>query len=166
MTFDKSFALALALLVAGLVMPADAAGSIDVHNARARATVGAGQTSAVYMTVRNSGSEADRLVGVASTVADKTELHTTLQEQGVMKMRPLDGLDLPAGGTAEFKPGSNHVMLIGLARPLKVGDSFELTLRFEKAGEVRIEVPAVAPGDIPAMSHGGHGANMKKKGTE
>ena len=145
-------ALALALLAAGPVL---AQGAIEIHDARARASIGSGQTSAVYLTVHNHGTEADRLVGVASAVARSTGLHTTLHEQGIMKMRPLDGLDLPAGGAAEFMPGGHHIMLVGLGAPLTAGDRFPLTLRFEKAGEIEADVAVVAPGDI--QGHGGHG---------
>jgi periplasmic copper chaperone A len=74
-----------------------------------------------------------------------------------MKMRPLDGVEVPAGGTAEFSPGADHIMLIGLKAPLKAGDRFALTLRFEKAGEVAADVAVVAPGDIQGTGHGGHG---------
>jgi len=149
--------VALALLVGAFTGPASAENAIHVDNARARAVVSAGQTSAIYLTIRNSGTEADRLVGMASQVARSTEMHTTIHDQGIMKMRPLDGVDLPVGGSVDFMPGGNHIMLVGLARPLRAGDRFALTLRFEKAGEVVADVAVVAPGDIQGTSHGGHG---------
>jgi hypothetical protein len=154
MNILSSTAVALALLVAALAGPATAESPIHVDNARARATIGSGHTSAIYLTLRNAGAAADRLIGVASEVAKSTELHTTIHDQGIMKMRPLDGVDVPAGGIAEFTPGADHIMLIGLKAPLKAGDRFTLTLRFEKAGEVVADVAVVAPGDIQGTSHG------------
>lgn len=166
MTTRSTIVLAAALFFAAVAGPAMAASSIEIHNARARATVGAGQTSAVYMTVHNHGTAADRLVGVASQVARSTEMHTTIHDQGVMKMRPLDGVDLPAAGEVEFMPGTNHVMLIGLSRPLKVGDHFVLTLLFEKAGDIHADVAVVAPGDIQGMNHGGTDMSGMKPKTQ
>src|SRR5690606_17581820 len=145
MNIRSSTAMALALLFA-LAGPATAQGPIHVENARARATIGSGHTSAIYLTLRNAGASADRLIGIASEVAESTELHTTIHDQGIMKMRPLEGVDVPAGGTAEFAPGADHIMLIGLKAPLKAGGRFALTLRFEKAGEVVTDVAVVAPG--------------------
>ncbi|HVJ55803.1 MAG TPA: copper chaperone PCu(A)C [Aliidongia sp.] len=108
---------------------------IELSHAWSRPTPASASNGVIYVTIANHGAD-DQLTGVASTVADKTEMHTTLDENGVMKMRPLPVLPVKGGDSAEFKPGGMHIMLIGLKQPLKVGDSFPLTMTFEKAGAV------------------------------
>ncbi|MDI3341239.1 MAG: copper chaperone PCu(A)C [Sphaerobacter sp.] len=105
-----------------------------------------GGTSAIFLTISNHGREADRLVGVTTDLAKTVEIHrSSIDASGVMRMEPIPGVDIPAGGTAELKPGAEHIMLIGLTRELKVGDRFPATLRFERAGEVTIEVEVREP---------------------
>jgi copper(I)-binding protein len=94
---------------------------------------------AAYMTIRNTGGQADRLLTAASDVAGAVELHTVVDSGGVMAMRPVDGIDVPAGGAVELKPGSFHVMMIGLKQELKPGERIALTLRFERAGVVEVQ---------------------------
>jgi copper(I)-binding protein len=106
--------------------------------------VGMGQpmagTGAVFMVIRNSGSEADRLVGGQTEVAGVVEIHETVMEGEVMKMQMLaNGLEVPAKGEVLLKPGGYHVMLIGMQRDLAVGDTFTLELQFEKSGSLRVE---------------------------
>jgi copper(I)-binding protein len=97
-------------------------------------------TGAVFMLLKNEGGEADRLTGGQTDVADVVEIHETVMEGEVMKMRMLaDGLEIPAKGEVLLKPGSYHVMLIGMKRDLKVGDTFSLELRFEKSGSMMLE---------------------------
>jgi periplasmic copper chaperone A len=93
---------------------------------------------AAYMIIRNIGNQPDRLVGVSGDAAGALELHTTENNNGVMSMRPVEGIDLPAGGQLELKPGSYHVMLVGLNGPLAPGDRFPLTLQFERAGPIEV----------------------------
>jgi periplasmic copper chaperone A len=93
---------------------------------------------AVYMLIRNIGNEPDRLVGVVGDVAGALELHTSENSNGVVAMRPVDGIDLPAGGQLELRPGGYHVMLVGLSQALAPGDRFPLLLQFERAGEVEV----------------------------
>lgn len=100
-----------------------------------------GMTSAVYFVLRNRGSQADRLVAASTAVAGRVELHETRQEGDMMRMAPVQTVEIPAGGEVVFKPGGLHVMLMDLKRDLKVGDSFELTLKFERAGELTVTVP-------------------------
>jgi len=90
--------------------------------------------SAAYMLIRNGGTAADRLVKAESDVAAAVELHETKMEGGMMKMAPVEGIAIPATGQVELKPGGLHIMLIGLKRELKAGESVKLTLHFEKAG--------------------------------
>jgi len=104
-----------------------------------------GGTGAAFMMIANSGDAADRLVAAKSDVARTVEIHEMRNEGDVMKMAPLaDGLELPAGATVELKPGGYHIMLIGLTRDLKAGESFEMTLTFEQAGDVALTVPIYA----------------------
>jgi hypothetical protein len=113
---------------------------------------------AAYMVIENSGSEADALTGAASPAAKTVEVHETVAMEsaapsdamgspmpsasgetgGMMGMQPIARLEIPAGGSVELKPGSYHIMLIGLNQELKVGDKIEITLTFEKAGDVKV----------------------------
>jgi len=143
--------LAFAALVLGFVTPAlaQATGntSITVEQPWARATPGGAKTGAVYMTLDNKSGTADRLTGASSDVADKLQIHEMKVENGVMKMREIaGGLSIPASGSVVLKPGSYHVMLIGLKKPLTVGEKFPLTLTFEKAGNISVTVPVQAMG--------------------
>lgn len=97
--------------------------------------------SAAYMVITNTGDADDRLVAVSAEVSESAELHTMRMEDGVMRMRRItDGLNLPAGEPVVLEPGGKHIMLIGLRRQLKPGDSFDLSLTFENAGEHTVEV--------------------------
>jgi hypothetical protein len=93
---------------------------------------------AVYATIRNAGSSDDALVSATSSVAEKVELHEVRNEAGVMAMRPIDKLSVPAGGVVELKPGGYHVMLLGLKRDLNPGDSVPVTLTFQKSAPVTV----------------------------
>jgi copper(I)-binding protein len=98
-----------------------------------------GSTGAAFMTIKNTGKEADKLVAANSDVADAVEIHISEMKDDVMTMRQVDGVDVPAGGEAVLKPGSYHIMLIGLKRELSVGEKVDLTLSFEKAGQISVE---------------------------
>jgi len=98
-----------------------------------------GANGAVYVTVTNTGGQADALLSASSDAAQTVELHETKNDAGVMKMRPVTKIDVPAGGKIEMKPGGYHVMLLGLKRDLKPGDKVLVTLKFERGGEVRAE---------------------------
>jgi copper(I)-binding protein len=101
---------------------------------------GAGN-GAVYVLIENRGSEPDTLLSATSDAAATVELHETRQEGGVMRMRPLPKVDIPAGARLEMKPGGHHIMLLGLTRDLHPGDTVTVRLRFEKAGQQVIEAP-------------------------
>ncbi len=118
----------------------DPRGRIEIEDAWARPTLGQSRTGAIYMKIANAGEEADRLIAVETPIADRAELHAHIVEGDVMKMRRLEAVEIPAGGKAALAPGERHVMLFGLARPLEEGDRFGLTLTFEKAGPVEVEV--------------------------
>jgi hypothetical protein len=144
-----SFIVALAVM-AMWVRTGDAHHGEEGMSATPAGTPAAMAMGAAYLTITNNGTEPDRLVGGTTAVAKVVEIHEVVNKDGVMQMRPLaNGLDIPAGETVELKPGGYHIMLIGLTRDLKVGDRYELTLHFEKAGEVTLTVdvrPAAEPG--------------------
>lgn len=116
------------------------AGEVHIGHPWARATPGMSQNGAAYLTLENKGKTADRLISGSSPVAEKVELHTHLNENGVMKMRQVESITVDAGSSVAFKPGSYHVMLIGLRSPLKAGQRIPLTLVFEKSGQTTVEV--------------------------
>jgi copper(I)-binding protein len=96
-------------------------------------------TGAVFMRLVNKGGEADRLTGGTTDVAQAVEIHETVVENDVMKMQMLaGGLEVPAKGEVLLKPGSYHVMMIGMRRDLKVGDTFTLELQFEKSEPITV----------------------------
>jgi periplasmic copper chaperone A len=103
-------------------------------------------TSAAYFVIVNDGSEADALIGAATEVAGKAEMHETRMQGDVAEMVPVPRVDIPGHGRVEFKPGGYHVMLVGLTRDLKVGGSLKLILRFEKSGSISVDVPIRAEG--------------------
>lgn len=132
------------LVLAGCAGTRSAGPQIEVKNVWARPTragMGGKVTSAAYMVITNKGSEADRLVGAMSDVAEAVEVHQTIKEGDVMRMQPVEGgLEIPAGGSVELKPGGYHIMLIGVKRELKPGDRFSLVLEFQKSGRKVIQV--------------------------
>jgi copper(I)-binding protein len=137
--------LALALMLAAPLGAAIArefrAGPITIDDPWARASIGTAGNTAAYMKLENGGAAPDRLLSVTSNVAERVSLHESRDEGGVMKMGPVEGgIEVPAHGAAELKPLGMHVMLSGLNRPLKAGETFPLTLVFEKQGEVPVEV--------------------------
>jgi copper(I)-binding protein len=129
-------ALFFAALLLASCKPASAPPAISVDGAWARATVPGQMGSAAYLTIHNAGGE-DKLLAVTSSGADAS-LHSTSMDNGVMRMRSLQALDIPAKGTVELKPGGTHVMLMALKQPLQAGATLELDLRFEKSGERKV----------------------------
>ena len=125
-------------------------GQLEVGNAWARATPGKAENGAAYLTIQSP--TADRLVSASSPVAKKAELHISSMEGMVMKMRPLAALDIPAGKPVTLSPGGTHVMLLGLNQPLREGQSFPLTLTFEKAGPKEVTVAVGKPGATAAAA--------------
>jgi copper(I)-binding protein len=152
-----TLAAATLLIVAASFAFAQGA-SIQVEQPWARATPAGASTGAVYLTITNKSEEMDRLLSASSDVADKLQIHEMKVVNGVMEMREVTGgLPVAANGSLELKPGSYHVMLIGLKKPLKAGETIPLTLDFEKAGKVSITVPIRAMGaghdNVPGMGH-------------
>jgi copper(I)-binding protein len=141
--------IALVILVAVLAGCGTPAGpQIKVEDVWSRPAAGMGEsgTGGVFMVLRNEGSTADRLVSAQCDVASTVEIHETTMEGGVMRMRPVEGgLEVPAGGQVELKPGGYHVMLIGLKQDLQEGDRFPLVLQFEKSGTISVEAVVKMP---------------------
>ncbi|MFY7941003.1 MAG: copper chaperone PCu(A)C [Burkholderiaceae bacterium] len=119
-------------------------GAIDIGHPWARPTAAGQKAGGGYLKLTNAGA-ADRLVSVSSDVSDSVELHTMSMDGTVMRMRQVDGIDLPAGQTVELKPGGLHIMFIGLKAPLQEGSKFPVKLKFEKAGEVVVDVKVQQP---------------------
>jgi periplasmic copper chaperone A len=159
---------AFAAILIAIAAPAFAQGTttapIAVEQPWARATPAGAMTGAVYMTLDNKSASADRLTGASSDVADKLQIHEMTVVNGVMQMRQLaDGLPIPAGGSVVLKPGSYHVMLIGLKQPLTPRETFPLTLTFAKAGNISVTVAVQAIGAMQD-SKGGMGDNKSGGG--
>ncbi len=129
----------------GAAAPAFA--QIEIEQAWSRATAPGATTAAGYMKIVNKSGAPDRLVGVRSPLASSVETHVTKKEGDIMKMRPVSGYDVPAGGSFRLKPGGAHLMFVGIRRPFKEGERIPATLRFEKAGDVKVdfEVLRTAP---------------------
>ena len=115
-------------------------GAIDIGHPYARATAPGQPTGGGFLKLTNKGGAADRLVSASAAVSSRVELHSMKMEGDVMRMRQVDAVDVPAGETVELKPGGLHIMFVDLKAPLKAGDSFPMTLKFERAGEVTVDV--------------------------
>jgi copper(I)-binding protein len=103
------------------------------------------------MVVRNKAASADRLVGASSPAAARVETHLTVRDGDVMRMREVKGYDIAPQGTLELKPGGAHLMFVDIRAPFREGERVPATLRFEKAGEVRVEFNV---GRLTAQGHG------------
>lgn len=117
----------------------DASG-LMVHEAWARPTSPIATVGAAYMTITNHGMATDKLLGASSPVAAEVQLHGSTDDNGVMRMRPIENLEIAPHGSATMDPGGMHFMLMQLTAPLVAGSHFPLTLKFEHPGEVTIDV--------------------------
>jgi len=130
-------------------------GPLALENGWTRAA-GQGGQGAGFLIIRNTGTEADRLVAASSPAAARVELHTSLREGDVMRMRPVENIPVPAGGSVTLAPGGLHMMLIGLTRPLVVGQTVPVSLRFERAGQVTVNMTVQAAGARTPMQNHRH----------
>lgn len=146
MNLWKSGALALALALSGL-----AQAQTTATEAWARGTVAAQKATGVFVQLRSP--DGARLVGGSTPAAGRVEIHEMRMDGGVMKMREMPALDLPAGQTVALKPGGYHLMLMELKQPLKAGDSLALSLRIERPGKP-VETLQL---QVPVRALGGHG---------
>ncbi|MEM8752832.1 MAG: copper chaperone PCu(A)C [Pseudomonadota bacterium] len=146
-------AFLLAALAATVAAPAFAGGPA-VTDAFAFATAKTAKAGGAYIDLASGGAE-DRLIAARSDVSKRVEIHEHRNDNGVMRMREVEGgIPLPAGGAIDMEPGGYHVMLMGLHAPLEVGQSFPVTLVFESGAEVEVDV-AVKKRGAHGMKHGG-----------
>lgn len=148
--FALELAVAVGLTAAAVIsfVAAAHAGDMMVSGAFARASATpAARTGAVYFTIRNDSDAADKLTGIATDAAEMAMLHENVEENGVVSMRHLDALPIAPRETVTLAPKKTHVMLMGLKAPLKKGGHLFVTLTFEKAGEIKVDVPV---GDVAA----------------
>lgn len=151
------------------VSPAEAGdydvGAIHIADTWARATPKGASAAAGYMTVTNNGATPDRLSCVSSDASAKCQIHSMTMENGVMKMRPVEGgLDVKPGESVVLKPAGVHMMFLDLKHPLEPGKTVAATLQFEKAGTVQVEFPIAAIG-APAPGAATGGGTMMQGGS-
>jgi len=149
MNIFKSVAVATALTLVSLAALADdyKAGDLTLTQAWTRATPPKAKAGGGFVAITNAGTQADRLIAAGSDTAAKVELHEMSVTDGVMKMRKLeDGILLPAGETVALKPGGLHIMFMGLNQPFEEGTTVPVTLTFEQAGDVAVELSVAKMG--------------------
>lgn len=162
MTFRRSAFIAGLLLATAITSPVAAqqakSEAVAVSSPWARATPGGAKVGAAYLEL-TAPKAADILLAAKSPVADVVELHAHTSEGGIMKMRRIESIPVEAGKKVSLQPGGLHIMLMELKQPLKEGETIDLTLVFEKAGEVSIKVPVRKIGDPGpgGQAVGGHG---------
>jgi periplasmic copper chaperone A len=146
----------LVLAVSQVVAPAGASApaprTVSVSAAWARATPPGMTVAAVYLTMVG-GQQADRLVGAETPRAAMTQIHVVAEAEGMARMRQTDGVDIPARTSVKLAPQGTHIMLMDLPRPLVAGERFPLTLQFEHAGTIDVDVEVRAPDAAPPTAH-------------
>ena len=146
--------LIASLAATSLAVHAQNKPSIQIEKPWARATVAAQTVGGGYFEMENVGKIDDALIGVKTPVSKTTELHTMSMDGGVMRMRQVPKILLPAGKTVELAPGGLHLMFMGLKpEGLKMGEKFDATLVFEKAGDVKVSFVVGNSADKPAGAH-------------
>jgi copper(I)-binding protein len=151
--------LALAALAVSAAATAQdfKAGELAITRPYARATVPGQPAGAAYMTIENTGKNADKLIAASSPAAKSVQIHTMSMQGDVMKMREVSDIELKPSTRTELKPGDGyHLMLMGLKQPLKAGDKVPVTLTFEKAGKVEVPVRVEDKAAKDAKASGSH----------
>jgi copper(I)-binding protein len=132
-------------------------GALEIDHPWSRAVPKGATVAAGYVTIKNTGTEPDRLVGGSTPVAGKFEVHEMSMDKGIMKMRPVaGGVEIKPGETLELKPQSFHIMMMGLKQPIEKGKPFKGSLVFEKAGAVDVDFAVEAVGATPAAAAPAH----------
>jgi copper(I)-binding protein len=127
-------------------------GTLKISHPWARATAQMARSGGAFLTIENTGNTPDKLLKAASPMAAHTQVHTVTMEGDVMRMREVPAIELAPKSTTELKPGGYHIMLMELSGPLKAGDKFPLTLVFEKAGTITVDV-MVEKASMPMPGH-------------
>lgn len=138
---------------------AQSVGNIAVSDAWIRASAPKQVNGAGYATIQNNGAQADQLINASADVAERLELHTIINENGVAQMRQVTGIDIPAGGTTKLAPGGFHVMFLKLKTPFEAGKTVPIKFTFEKAGDVVVNFevkPITYNPNGGSTGHGGH----------
>jgi len=149
-------AFAALLLSTGVMASDTTVGSLVIKGATAVPTRPAQPNGMAFLQIENKGTSSDRLIGfsVPAEFATRGELHTMKHENGVMSMREVSGFELAPGATLKLQPGGDHLMLIGIKQPLVEGKQITATLKFEKAGEAKVNFKIQKPGTPSDMPHG------------
>jgi copper(I)-binding protein len=134
-----TLALALAAICASAGAHEYSSKGITVAHPWARATPGGAKVGSLYLEIKAQRGKGDKLVGVRSAVAGSAEIHNHIMEQGIAKMRRVDGIAVPGGKSVILRPSGYHIMLVDLKQPLAEGDMAKVTLVFEKAGEIEVD---------------------------
>ncbi|MBZ0161128.1 MAG: copper chaperone PCu(A)C [Notoacmeibacter sp.] len=141
------------VVTSAMDMPTIEVGNLELTGIWARAMLPGQRAGGGFVTIKNTGAQDDRLLSVSTDAAGKSEIHEMAVIDGVMKMRPLsDGLVIPAGESVELKPGGYHLMFMNVPEPFAEGTTVKVTLTFEGAGAVDLELP-VKPADTSGMKH-------------
>ena len=177
MTYFTRSSLRCSLLAAGAIAVAQIAaigaqaadydvGAIHISQPWARATPKGASSGAAYMTITNKGSTPDRVSCVSSDISAQCQIHSMTMDNGVMKMRPVEGgLQIKPGETVTLKPSGFHLMLVDLKQPLQQGKTAEATLKFENAGTIKVEFPIAGIGASAPGAPAGGGMMMDHGGT-
>lgn len=152
-------AVLLVLLSAPAAAEMAEIGDISIRDAWVRASIGSAPNSAAYMVVETSGDQPDRLVGASSPAADQVQMHAHVMDGDIARMRPVEAIEVAPGEPTLLQPGGLHLMLVGLQQKLTEGESVAVTLRFEEAGEVTLEVPILPVTAQGPMHHGASGTH-------
>lgn len=162
LSLKKSLAIAALSLLTTTALADDH--TVNITNAWARATAPGATKGGAYLSITNTSVHDEKLLSFSSPVAETHEIHEHIHKDGMMLMQEIpEGVDIPAGETAIFKPMGNHLMFIDLHDGLTAGTSFTVTLTFEQEGEVEVSFPVLTPeegqkmlnsDEMPAMDHG------------
>ena len=147
----------LSMLVSGLFVSlaafAGAADQVEVHEPYVRLAPPNAPATGAFMVIKNTGDSPVKVVKAENPTSKLTELHNHINDNGVMRMRQVPAIEIPAKGEAVLKPGGLHVMLIDLKAPMKEGDSVPITLTFDDGSSKTVDAKVVRPVPAPAMKH-------------
>ena len=154
----RSYITSLLLVILAIQSNPTSAGhhegnSLTVEAVWARATPGSATNGAVYLTIKNKGHDDDQLIKAHSDQSALSSLHTHIMYKGISRLRPVYAIFIPKMGTAQLKPGGDHIMLMGLKKPLKEGDTISLSLTFKKAGTKNLTVSVKKVGAMSGTAH-------------